>query len=320
MKKRYAFVTFVMIGDGFVPGALVLGYQLKKQLVEGDLICLVTPDVSNEARNSLENIYDDVVEVPYIHIAHKDHTGRKDRPYLFTRFQALRLGRDGDLGFDYDKIVLLDADIMPLSNYQALFEVKAPAGIINEYKHHCIGEQAYAHMNGQWIWHRVYDDICPHGSQISTNITNRVWDDPVNMGVNACIWVLEPSMDDYNQIMTGLQQERVQEKIQQFKWPEMQFATWFWSGRWHNIDLRYAGFNGLPQLDCLYGTHFAGLKPWRIKQPKALKHYYRFDDYRLWYKTFYQLVKWTYPQLMTFGKNRQLIRFIERELKLYQDI
>lgn len=308
------------MGDGFVPGALVLAFQLKKQMIEADLVCLVTKDVSKEARTSLESIYDKVLEIDYIEVEHPDMEGRKDRPYLFTRFQALRLGKDGDLGCSYHKIVLLDADIMPLSNYESLFQVKTPAGIINQYKDHCIGEKATEYSEEGWIWHHIYNDICPHGSDIPMNITNQVWDDPVNMGVNACIWVLEPSMTDYNQVMTSLKSPDVIEKIKVFKWPEMQFATWFWSGRWHNIDLRYAGFNGLPKLSCLYGTHFAGLKPWRIRKPKALKHYYKFEDYRLWYRCFYQLVKWTYPDLQKLTKNKQLIRFIEKELKLYQEI
>ena len=55
-----------------------------------------------------------------------------------------------------------------------------------------------------------------------------------------------------------------------FDWPDMQYLTIRWSGRWRNIDVRYSALNGYPSLEVLYGTHFAGFKPWYLQRRKAM--------------------------------------------------
>lgn len=52
-----------------------------------------------------------------------------------------------------------------------------------------------------------------------------------------------------------------------FPGPEMQLATLIWSGRWTNVDLRYASIGGYPSPDKVWGIHYAGLKPWKLLQP-----------------------------------------------------
>lgn len=307
--KKYAYVTFVMRNDSFVPGALVLAYALRKQNTVADLVCLVTSDVSTKARKALSVVYDHVVEISEKTIAHPIAKGRNDRPYLFTRLEALRLGKNGDLGFDYDKIVLLDADIMPLEQYDALFEINAPAGILNEKKCHFLEPSAF--KKGLLKWHDVYNSQCPHGTKIPKQLTNRVWEDPENLGVNACLWVLEPCMAQYHQIFNSLKKPEHLHKVHRFKWPEMQYMTYFWSGKWHNVDIKYAGFNGQPGLKHLYGTHFAGIKPWQENNPTVLKRCIQFQDYQLWFQNFYELCQYVYPALKEVPKIRRLITKIE---------
>ena len=41
--SRFAYVTFVMMNDSYVPGALLMAYGLRRQWTEADLVCLVTP-------------------------------------------------------------------------------------------------------------------------------------------------------------------------------------------------------------------------------------------------------------------------------------
>jgi glycogenin glucosyltransferase len=57
------------------------------------------------------------------------------------------------------------------------------------------------------------------------------------------------------------------------------------SGKWTNIDLRFSSFNGYPNVECLKGIHFAGLKPWNMKN-KSVKSFGKFDDYKLWFYTY----------------------------------
>ena len=74
-----------MIGDEYVPGALVLAYSLKKVKTKARLIVMVTKDVSEKARNQLKLIFDDIIEVPYVEAKayQKDWKRFKGELYLF---------------------------------------------------------------------------------------------------------------------------------------------------------------------------------------------------------------------------------------------
>lgn len=307
-RKEYAYVTFLMRNDSFLPGALVLGHRLRKQQTSHDLVCLVTKDISKQSIKGLRHIYDVVEVVDEIKVSHPDRQSRQDRPYLFTRFQALRLGPYGDLGYGYTKIVLLDADVLPIHSYDKLFKLEAPAGIINEKKSNWVGTQEDSSQE-MTVWQKHYNSVCPHGQRIPKDLTDKVWHDPLNMGVNACVWVLEPSMIDYKRILEIVACPKVLQKISHFKWPEMQFATAYYSGRWTSIDYIYCAYNAYPSLYKVYGTHYAGLKPWRLSKKKALIHYCSHPDYQLWYNELIELLCYTYPQITRSSKLDQLIKF-----------
>ena len=104
--SRFAFVTFLMRNDNYLPGALMFGYGLREKGTQADLVCLVSGNVSVSAKYALGLIYDYVVDIDEIHIPNARGHERQDIPYVFTRFNALRLGADGDLGFNYEKIVV----------------------------------------------------------------------------------------------------------------------------------------------------------------------------------------------------------------------
>lgn len=304
-----------MRNDSFLPGALILGYSLRKQKVKEALICLVTKDISENAVGSLKKIYDDVILIDEIYIEHKNKQERQDRPYLFTRFNALRLGADGDLGYSFEKIVVLDADILTFKNYSQLFELQTPAGIINETKDHVMeydenGKYIYPdsiEKRGEWIWHDTYNSICPHGMLIPNIITDKVISDQTNLGVTAALWVISPSMSEFNQILKHVKEPKINELVcEKFNWVEQQYATMRWSGQWHNVDLKYASFRGYPNLEVLYGTHFAGVKPWDFKKKGMQKVFKRFPDYKAWHELYIEMLTSAYPEFMSYGKLRRL--------------
>ena len=172
-----------------------------------------------------------------------------------------------------------------------------PAGIINEHKENCMEYDEYgnyivgdAMLTGKWCWHKKYENICPHGEVIPKNITDRVQNDSANMGVNASLWVLEPSFSEYMMIINNVRTEHMSKMIGKFKWPEMQYATLRWSGQWTNVDLKYSSFNGYPCIDAVNGLHYAGTKPWKYKDKKHLKHFFSYPDYYLWYMEFINMM------------------------------
>jgi len=291
-----------MGGDGYLPGALVLAYALKMQ-TKHDCICLVTKDISYRARNALSLVYDKVILINELRIKSSISTGRNDRNILMTRFEALQLGHDGNLGQHYDKIILLDADVLPLSGYDQLFTLPTPAGILMEQKEPCYSG-ATAGSN-TWSWH----DMCSHGEDIPKEVTDRVAYDFSNMGVNAGLWVLTPSQAEYSNVVTALNTPETMALIKNFPWPEMQFATLLWSGKWTNVDIRYCSIGGYPCVDVLHGIHFAGVKPWQIKNRSAT-HYAKYPDFTLW-RQFYIGLYWSLPSLRDYPTLKRLCKFCD---------
>ncbi|MFP4078230.1 MAG: hypothetical protein ACLFUQ_03700 [Candidatus Izemoplasmataceae bacterium] len=293
---KNAYVTFIIRNDSFLPGALVFAYALRRQKTSHDIVCIVSDNLQKSSIDALRVLFDDVIVLKDLFVPHKKRQERQDRPFLFSRFHALRLGGDGDLDKRYDKVLVCDADLLPLMGYDRIFEVDAPAGVINEKKEYCMEYQDGTYIvpqsvrdKGEWIWHEIYRDY-PFGSRIPAQMTDRVVDDKENMGINAALYLFEPSMVLYESIKEDLRDPKTRAMIGEFPWPEMQYITWKLSGQWHNLDLRYSSFNGYPEIDVLNGIHYAGLKPWQMKH-RSIAHFGKFEDYRLWYAVFLKMVE-----------------------------
>ncbi len=301
METPCAYVTLLMRNDAYLPGALVLAHALRLY-TKHDLVCLVTGAVSAAAAGALRLLYDRVICIEETVVKHKIHEGRRDRDSLLTRFAALRLGPDGDLGTAYARIILLDADVLPLDCMDSLFLLPAPAGILMEKREYCFSYDAEGRLlreadaRGQWRWHAHYGPVAAHGEAIPAHITRRVLTDPSNMGVNAALWRLDPSLAAYEELRRCLEDPEILElATARFPWPEMQLATLLWSGRWTNIDMRWCSIGGYPDLNLLAGTHYAGLKPWQLHR-RCLGHYAAFPDFQLWHSACLGLLC-AYPQL-----------------------
>ncbi|MBT3275604.1 MAG: hypothetical protein HN368_20785 [Spirochaetales bacterium] len=313
-----AYVTFLILNDTFLPGALLQAHALGSQDPNADRICLITQEITKEARRSLELLFHFVVTVSPLYVSHIPTKRRQDLPWLLTKLNALRLGSDGDLGFSYTKIVLLDADILPLKHYQHLFLVDSPAGTINEKKDNFIDTDGrgrhrmpeFVNIRGQWRWHTVYRDV-GHGYEIPRGITDRVKKDHSNMGVNTALMVLEPSIAEYARILEDLSNPEIAFLMDSFfKWPDMQYLTMKWSGKWHNIDACFCGINGYPSLYSLFGAHFAGIKPWDINRWKSVVHYSRYEDFKYWHGEYSRMIA-ANPTLLANRRLEKLMGYID---------
>jgi glycogenin glucosyltransferase len=103
-----------------------------------------------------------------------------------------------------------------------------------------------------------------------------------------------------------------------YDWPEMQYLTLRWSGRWTNVDLRFAGLNGYPRISVLFGTHFGGLKPWQFKRSKAIARWGRYPDFQLWFRTYTEMTVEVFPdlqQVRRLGRLLGQIRDLNRSLR-----
>lgn len=300
-RLRCAYCTFLINNDSYLPGILTFAYALKKQRLQGELLCIVTQEISHECIRFISRLYDAVFCVEQSLVANVNRGKRCDREKLFVRFAVLDVLEKHHV--HYDKIIICDSDLLPLRNFSQLCRHPAPSGILNEKKENVIG----FNEKNQWIWYDVYQDIPPK-ALIPKEVTDRVKTDPTNLGVNSAIYILENNTILYDEITQDLNNEEVSTMISKFPWPDMQYMTYKLSGKWHNLDIRYASFNSFPNLHSIFGTHYAGMKPWEIHN-KSYLHYCCHEDYKLWICVFLNMMR-EYPVLKKSGRLKKLQNFL----------
>jgi len=132
-KPNYAITTLLFGGDGYLPGVLLLGSSIRKVIPKEykkyiTLCCMVTNDVSLEARALISNIYDRVIEVEYLQIPphlikHKNPNTQKIYSKTFTKLRIFEMT-------DYDKVLFMDSDMLVLKkDIVSLFNLNTPSVI-----------------------------------------------------------------------------------------------------------------------------------------------------------------------------------------------
>jgi lipopolysaccharide biosynthesis glycosyltransferase len=183
-KAPCAFVSLVMKNPSYIVGAMVMAHSLRMTRTKHKLVCMLTSDLYNEWRNTLLQIYDEVVLTPYIKYNSGNLFSKKQnqiydwKDISYTKWYCLSLSQ-------YSKICFLDADLVIIKNIDHLLDLPAPAGcFVNPWameKINKVHKQYYTGLN--------YGDKIPN-----ENIQNALVDGFVVVG--HCI-ILEPSDDLY---------------------------------------------------------------------------------------------------------------------------
>ncbi|TKS66161.1 Glycogenin-1 [Collichthys lucidus] len=112
-----AFVTLATT-DSYCMGATVVGKSLRRHGTTRSIAVMVTPNVSEQSRLALENVFDEVITVDVMDSEDRLHLSLLGRPELgvtFTKIHCWTLTQ-------YSKCVFLDADTLVLCNVDELFE------------------------------------------------------------------------------------------------------------------------------------------------------------------------------------------------------
>lgn len=162
IKSQYAWVLLVMKGDSYVPGALVMAHSLRRVQTAHDIVCMVSDDVSDRARQQL-NLVCNVVSVPYLKFRSKPmKTAKQQEKYSnwmnasYTKWNCLNLTQ-------YKKVIFLDVDKIVIKNIDHLFSLQYPAGTFSN-------PWAYPFAKGKKALHNPYMNkgrLPQHGSRIS---------------------------------------------------------------------------------------------------------------------------------------------------------
>lgn len=293
--RKFAYVTLVMLGDKYIPAALVLAYSLRKLNTMADLVVLITPDVTEEAEHLLGKIFDKVIKINYITVENwrtKKQVHRKYLELVFTKFHLFNLT-------EYEKVLLIDADALVLKYPDHLFTLNAPAGCFLEDKDLFISYDS----TGNYIlppenkiqWYEKYCDCCSHGKKIPKEFTDKVLKDYRNSGIGGGLILLQPKKGELESILKDVTHGKMKYLLEnKFVWPEQQYLCARYSGQWTSINPRFFGLQGYPHWKVLYGLQYGGDKPFSLDSKFDISLRVEYPDFILWHKFYGEMLKDTY--------------------------
>eukprot|EP00435_Cladocopium_sp_Y103_P055919 s1104_g18.t1 len=267
-RKRFAFLVCLWgSSKDYVLGALVLGFSINRTKTKHSLVCLHTDDVPKEHLELLSLFWEcrlvQHIEVAAAQRLSTDSRIEESRFFkVFTKLRALEQT-------DFEKVLVMDIDLLVLSSIDDLFELPAPAALKRG-------------MNrGKWPY-RHGDDLDGSTFFGGRNPGNEhSWGQ--GTGINAGVMLLAPNLGDF----LTMQEELVE------PWhpghvrgngPEQDYLSRFFADRpWRHISVEnnfqvHHMYNALQPLleDCerlvvcrnfktVRVVHFSGdsgVKPW----------------------------------------------------------
>lgn len=210
-NSKYAWVTVLWSGKeiaGHLMDALVLGHQLKKHKVDDiDRVLLATSDVFSEPMAPLLGLFWSVKRIE--DVAVPELLVSKCRSRFARTFNKLRVIELEE----YEKVCLLDCDLLPRRNLDEIFAFSAPAGVFRGNRDILTGvvhpEKAFFDWHGNCIF-----------------------------GINAGVVLLKPSKKDFAEMEECWGSEEFARR-EASTMPEQQFLSWYYAGKFSELGVKY---------------------------------------------------------------------------------
>eukprot|EP00913_Durusdinium_trenchii_P035564 g33281.t1 len=223
-RGRYAFLICLWgSSKDYVLGALVLGFSIKRTRTKHSLVCLHTEDVSPEHVKLLQIFWDCRV-VEHIEVAAAKRLSTDDRveesrfSKVFTKLRALQQ-------VDFEKVLVMDIDLLVLSSVDKLFDIPAPAALKRGMN---CGKWPYKH--GDDIDGTTFFSGCKPDKTHS-------WGQ--GTGINAGVMLLAPNMADFHQMQAELREPWHPGHVRG-NGPEQDYLSRFYADRpWRHISVEH---------------------------------------------------------------------------------
>ena len=275
--SKFSFVTLLYPNKykntSFLDGVILTGIGLRKQNTQYRLICLVTPDVSNNIIKIINIIYDEIIVVPYISplknanikiiseiFSPNDFIDDNNYSEMCKIFTKLNIFNSNIL--PYEKICFIDSDLIPIKKYDELFNLDTPAGWLEHINDNNLN--SYARY---WdVWSSI------DNNNLIPKILTDIYNSP-GTSINAGLLIIKPNYELFqffiNQLQTPkklwfgqnyLHKGNINWKRQFNEYyicPEQDYLTQHFSGKWHMINGLYCAW-GNCSIKKVYGIHMAG--------------------------------------------------------------
>jgi lipopolysaccharide biosynthesis glycosyltransferase len=274
-----------MIDPKYAYGAIVMSKSLKQVKSKYPTCCMVTSDISEEYVKLLESEFDVVKHVPFIsHDINKLKSIKQNQIYgkwiekSFTKWNILNPNI-----FSFDKIILVDADMIFLENCDELFDLPAPSATFSS-------PWCKNYMKKSKI-KRITNPYTKNGELNHGDLVPR---NDILCGFNysilclACMILIEPNTLHYNTMLSILNQNaRFGNPVTVSGHDEQLIVKTFLklNINFHHIHQRYNWIAGkylwLANGESPKTIQYYNEKPWNESREKT-----QWDDVREWYKKF----------------------------------
>ncbi|KAK7064125.1 Galactinol synthase 2 [Favolaschia claudopus] len=257
-----AYVT-LLTKVSYISGTLVLDYGLKAAGSKYPLVVMVTPALSQDARDVLKNSGITMREIQSLLPTEGTHTVSKaDQRFgdTWTKLRAFELT-------EYDRVVLLDSDMVVKKNMDDLMTRTLPPGGIAAVHVCACNPRKIPDYPADWV-----PENCAHTAVSSpTHTPPAPTDKPRPYGqLNSGTVVLEPSLELANSLYHFLATD---ERITEWRFPDQDLLTAYFAGKWDALPWYYNALRTLRNIHApLWDDKLARCvhyiladKPWHVR-------------------------------------------------------
>ncbi|KAI0348682.1 nucleotide-diphospho-sugar transferase [Trametopsis cervina] len=251
--------------ESYLPGALVLHQSLLDVDAKYPLVAMVTPTLSSEGRQALQKRGIQLIEVESLLPTEGTHTlASHDARFAdtWTKLRAFEL-------IQYDRVVLLDSDMILKRNMDELMDLELPSDWIAAAHACACNPRKLAHYPKDWIPANCGYTAVSHPGGL-TNPTQITADSPRPYGLlNSGNVVLNPSTELANSVYHYLSTSPL---VPTFSFPDQDLLANFFAGRWKVLPWCYNALKTLRQIHtplwrdeevrCIH--YILHQKPWHI--------------------------------------------------------
>eukprot|EP00928_Gymnodinium_smaydae_P037369 TRINITY_DN25952_c0_g2_i1.p1 TRINITY_DN25952_c0_g2~~TRINITY_DN25952_c0_g2_i1.p1 ORF type:complete len:772 (-),score=167.33 TRINITY_DN25952_c0_g2_i1:58-2373(-) len=212
--RRCAYViTLWGESKSYVLGALVLGASIKRTGTPHSLVCMHTADVPSDYLALLKRVWD-CREIEHVEAAENlswpDQVERFEK--VFTKLRGMSL-------VEFDKVLMMDIDLVVLSNIDDIFDLSAPA--------------AMRRGNGSSSVHGAPLD----GRNFFLGKDNGKWSWGQGTGINAGVMLWEPNEAVYRHMLAEVADPAHPEHVRG-NGPEQDYLSRYWADApWSHISV-----------------------------------------------------------------------------------